>query len=253
MVRKLSIFRVITYALLIVLILLVFGAFLFIPFLQNELYIKKNLNSDIYSDEYSDVNADDTIYSSVLRFHVRANSDSEKDQQVKIKVRDAVLSVIQKQYSMKDNQQVINAAKEDKTLSVYTNSKDDMMKYIDKHKAELIAVANEVLKEEGFGYVATAYLTRENFPIKQYGDLTFPAGEYDAFRVDLGEAAGHNWWCVLYPSLCFVDVTSGVVPEESKEELQSILPAEDYEELLSDPDTEIEVRSKLWDVISDWF
>lgn len=244
MIRKLSIFRAITYALLIVLILLVFGAFLFIPFLQNELYIKRNLSPEL--DEYSDISLDQNgenhayvnaeepsaIYDSVLRFHVRANSDSDKDQAVKQKVRDAVLANIQKNY-LKD--------------------KKDTMNYINDHKNELIAVANEVLKEEGFGYVATAYLTRENFPIKQYGDLTFPAGEYDAFRIDLGSAQGHNWWCVLYPSLCFADVTSGVVPEESKEELQSLLPAEDYEELLSNPNTEVEVRSKLWDMIRDWF
>ena len=227
-------FRVITYALLIVLVLLVFGAFLFIPFLQNELYIKRNIdaeNLELKNSGTKDSKSD--LYESVLRFHVRANSDSEADQAVKQKVRDAVLDKI-KQDGVGE-------------------SREAVMNYIKKQKESLIAVANQVLRDEGFGYVATAYLTKENFPVKQYGDLTFPAGEYDAFRVDLGCAQGHNWWCVLYPSLCFVDTTSGVVPEESKEELKAILPKEEYEDLLFDSDTKIEFHSKLWDVVSNWF
>lgn len=66
------------------------------------------------------------------------------------------------------------------------------------------------------------------FPMKTYGDMTFPPGEYEAFRVDIGEAQGKNWWCVLYPPLCFVDAVYGEVPEESKEELKGVLTEEEY-------------------------
>ena len=66
------------------------------------------------------------------------------------------------------------------------------------------------------------------FPTKVYGDLTFPCGTYEAFRIVIGDGAGKNWWCVLYPSLCFVDATWGVVPEESKEELRTILDEDTY-------------------------
>ena len=64
--------------------------------------------------------------------------------------------------------------------------------------------------------------------MKTYGDMTIPPGEYEAFRVDIGEAQGKNWWCVLYPPLCFVDAVYGEVPEESKEELKGVLTEEEY-------------------------
>lgn len=67
--------------------------------------------------------------------------------------------------------------------------------------------------------------------MKRYGDLVFPPGEYEALRVDIGEAKGHNWWCVMYPSLCFIDEAHGIVPELSKEKLQNTLSEEDYESL----------------------
>ena len=66
------------------------------------------------------------------------------------------------------------------------------------------------------------------FPVKSYGDVTFPPGEYEAFRIDIGESAGKNWWCVLYPPLCFVDTVYGVVPDESKDKLKNVLNEEEY-------------------------
>ena len=71
------------------------------------------------------------------------------------------------------------------------------------------------------------------FPEKKYGDMTFPQGEYEALRITLGEAAGHNWWCVLYPNLCFLDKTCAVVSDEGKEDLKGVLTDEEYQ-LLTD-------------------
>ena len=100
-----------------------------------------------------------------------------------------------------------------------------------RHKEELIRTAREVLQEEGCNDQVTAEVVRCEFPDKTYGDITFPAGWYDALRIRIGKAQGHNWWCVLFPSLCFVDETRAVVPADSKEKLQSSLSKEEYESL----------------------
>jgi stage II sporulation protein R len=140
---------------------------------------------------------------------------------------------------------------EEETTAPYT--KDEVMALCESHLQDIETIADETLREAGYAYTANAYLTREEFPIRRYGDLTFPAGVYDALRIDLGVAAGHNWWCMLYPSLCFVDATYSVVPEESKEELKSLVTDADYEALLQDSDTEIEIHSAVVDWIQDWF
>ena len=87
------------------------------------------------------------------------------------------------------------------------------------------------------------------FPMKSYGDITFPAGYYDALRVTIGRAEGKNWWCVLFPNLCFVDVVHGVVPEESKQQLENILTEEEYESLFQWDKSPYRIRFRFL----DWF
>ena len=83
------------------------------------------------------------------------------------------------------------------------------------------------------------------FPTKQYGDIALPAGFYDALRVEIGQAEGRNWWCVMFPSLCFVDISSGVVPDYSKEELHNALSEEEYSIISNNSDNEIKFKFKL--------
>lgn len=83
--------------------------------------------------------------------------------------------------------------------------------------------SEEVLRAEGCSDKVTAEVVRCEFPDKTYGDITFPAGWYDALRIKIGKAQGHNWWCVLYPNLCFMDSVHAIVPKEGKEELRSML------------------------------
>ena len=97
-----------------------------------------------------------------------------------------------------------------------------------RHKEELIRTAREVLQKEGCNDQITAEVVRCEFPDKTYGDITFPAGWYDALRIKIGKAQGHNWWCVLYPNLCFMDSVHAIVPKEGKEELRSVLTDEEY-------------------------
>ena len=141
----------------------------------------------------------------VFRFHVIANSDSEEDQELKMKVKEAVVAYMRETLS----------GAEAKAWAI-------------RHKEELVRVSEEVLRAEGCSDKVTAEVVRCEFPDKTYGDITFPAGWYDALRIRIGKAQGHNWWCVLYPNLCFMDSVHAVVPKEGKEELRSVLTDEEY-------------------------
>ena len=145
----------------------------------------------------------------VFRFHVIANSDSEEDQELKMKVKEAVVAYMRETLSGAEN------AAEAKAWAI-------------RHKEELVRVSEEVLRAEGCSDKVTAEVVRCEFPDKTYGDITFPAGWYDALRIKIGKAQGHNWWCVLYPNLCFMDSVHAIVPKEGKEELRSMLTDEEY-------------------------
>lgn len=146
----------------------------------------------------------------VLRFHVLANSDSEEDQALKMKVKEAVIKYM----------------KEELPNAVCV---EDTKKWTGSHEKELQKVAEDTIRAEGYRYPVSAKLTESYFPDKTYGDVMFPAGKYEALRIKIGEAEGQNWWCVLYPNLCFIDATHAVVPKEGKKELESVLTEDEYE------------------------
>ena len=148
----------------------------------------------------------------VLRFHVLANSDSGEDQALKIEVKSLLLGYLE------------DSLPADASL-------EETKHYIGEHLGELEQTAERYMREKGFSYSADARLTRCYFPTKIYGDLVFPSGEYEALRVSLGEGAGQNWWCVLYPALCFTEPEQAVVPPQSKELLRDAVSAEDYRKL----------------------
>ena len=120
---------------------------------------------------------------SLIRFHVIANSDSEEDQALKLKVRDQVLERAEELYP--------EGATREEVYTVLENSLD-----------ELVAVGRTVVEEQGYDYPISAYLTRSWFPTKEYDDFALPAGNYTALQVVIGEGAGRNWWCVAFPPLC---------------------------------------------------
>ena len=126
---------------------------------------------------------DRDIYDSVIRLHVLANSDSEYDQQLKLKVRDGILEV---------------AAE----LSESADNVDEARELLADNLNVITAAAEEVLRREGSDYTVNVTLTRESYPTREYGSLRLPAGEYTSLRVLIGEAEGQNWWCVLFPQLC---------------------------------------------------
>lgn len=149
------------------------------------------------------------IASNIIRFHVRAESDSKEDQWLKLQVKEAVLAYISPVLS--------------KSQSV-----DESRQLLYNESENIRNVAAATLRSLGDESDVNVYFENCYFPMKTYGDMTFPPGEYEALRVDIGEAQGKNWWCVLYPPLCFVDAVYGEVPEESKEELKGVLTEEEY-------------------------
>lgn len=156
----------------------------------------------------------------VFRFHVLANSDSDEDQKLKLKVRDAVLHYMKKELPESDD---------------VTETK----RWAKGHLPEICQVAEETIKAEGETYRVSAEVTNCGFPAKSYGDVTFPAGDYDALRIMIGKARGQNWWCVLYPNLCFMDSVHAKMPAEGKEKLKKVLDDEEYEMVTDGADVKI--------------
>lgn len=156
----------------------------------------------------------------VLRFHILANSDSEQDQALKIKVRDEVLAYLEQ--TMPDDM-----------------DRAETKEWMRRHVEELKDVSQAVVDAEGYDYPVNAAVTTCWFPDRTYGEVTFPAGNYEALRIEIGAAKGHNWWCVLYPNLCFLDAANAVVPEEGKQKLQNVLSEEEYSQITSTSDFKI--------------
>ena len=165
------------------------------------------------------------ISNCVFRLHVIANSDTSEDQLLKYKVRDKIISYM-------------------KTISEDASTKEAVRLEALNHKNELEDLAKQVIHENGYNYDVKVKIGNFSFPTKTYGDISLPAGYYDAIRIEIGSASGQNWWCVMFPPLCFVDVTSGVVPDESKELIKDNLSNEEYN-LLSNNTSDIKLKFKL--------
>ena len=181
----------------------------------------------IFISAYSYVNLiSSDLRDNVFRLHVIANSDSEEDQNLKYVVKD---NLIQYMNSICDN----------------ISSKEEAIQMVSTHLTDFTNIANSTIQENGFSYNADVEIGNFNFPTKTYADISFPSGYYDALKVKIGKAEGQNWWCVLYPSLCFVDVTSGILPEESKEDLQNNLTADEYQLISENSNPTINFKFKL--------
>jgi stage II sporulation protein R len=164
---------------------------------------------------------------SLIRLHVIANSDSPEDQELKHTVRDAVLEYVR------------DLVKDSKSI-------DQTRALILENIPNITAVAKQKIEAAGSDYDVKASLGSYPFPTKAYGDILLPAGDYQALRVVIGNGDGANWWCVLFPPLCFVDVTHGTVPDEIKEDLRKVLTEEEYQLVTSsDDETDIPVKIKF--------
>ena len=151
----------------------------------------------------------------ILRFHVLANSDSAEDQALKLCVKDLLLEKIRDGAAVKQ-----------------ISGKEELKAYILSESSTLEADAEDFIHSFGYDYGVRVGIETCRFPVRTYGDMTFPAGMYEAVRVTIGNGAGHNFWCVLYPSLCYTDSIHASMPEGSKETLKSLIPEDDFQALL---------------------
>ena len=155
------------------------------------------------------------ISNKIIRFHVIANSDTNEDQELKLKVKEAVVNY---------------------TCDILANSKsiDESRIILKKETDNILAICKQVISENGYNYKVNAELSDVYFPTKSYGQYTFPPGNYEAYQIKIGDAKGQNWWCVLYPPLCFVDISHGFVEGESKKQLEETLTTEEFNAISGD-------------------
>lgn len=152
----------------------------------------------------------------VLRMHILANSDSEEDQELKLAVRDRLLEKSDELFGGCD-------------------SLEQMKQRADEKKDEINAIALDVIHQRGYDYPVETQVVNMKFDARPYGNITMPAGDYDALRVTIGEAEGHNWWCVMYPPLCIPAAEEVSADEErageyfTDKELDVMENPEDYQ------------------------
>lgn len=166
-----------------------------------------------------------------FRLHILANSDSKIDQELKLKVRDEIISFMESlSYSGLTKQEAINLTQEN----------------LENFKQ----IAKQTIESEGFDYSVNIEIGNYYFPTKIYGNISLPTGYYDALRIEIGNAQGQNWWCSLFPPLCFVDISSGVIDDESESDLKNKLSEEEFAIITSNSET-IRFKFKLLEIFSD--
>ena len=165
------------------------------------------------------IQTSERISDDVFRLHILANSDNEEDQQLKLKVRDAVL---------KKGQNVFTDCSSLEEIIASCESNIDLFE----------ETATECIKENGYHYSVNAYVDKEYFNTREYEEITLPSGIYNALKIEIGEAKGHNWWCVMFPAICLSAV--------SDSEMNNILDEEEIE--LINSDNKFEIRFKFVEI-----
>jgi len=149
------------------------------------------------------------LSNSFFRLHIIANSDSPEDQELKYLIRDELISYLN-------------------SLSTNISSKEEVIQIAKDHQLDFQKIAEKIIQENGFSYPVSVEIGSFAFPTKNYGNISLPPGYYDSLKVSIGNASGQNWWCVMFPPLCFVDQSIGIVEEESIEIIENSLPQEEY-------------------------
>lgn len=165
-----------------------------------------------------------------FRLHIIANSDSKEDQELKLKVRDNIISYMNNQnYSDYSKKDVINC----------------VSKNLNKYKQ----IAETTIKEAGYNYSVKIEIGNYSFPTKVYGNISLPAGNYDALKIEIGNAKGQNWWCSLFPPLCFVDISSGIIDESAENNLKNNLSEEEFA-IITNSNTSVKLKFKIIEILS---
>lgn len=184
-----------------------------------------------WKQEETQASVQEHIAQEIIRLHIIANSDTSADQSLKLKIKDEIVSLLRNKLDETEN---IEEARD----------------VILANLSSVEAAASQVMECQGYDYTVKASLGQCDFPIKQYGDMIFPAGTYEALRVELGRAEGKNWWCVMFPSLCYVDETYDTITEENKEKFKKILTKQEYESLFTSKEPPVFYKSKILEWIN---
>lgn len=159
----------------------------------------------------------------VVRFHVLANSDSTQDQRLKLQVRNQVGSYVS-------------------GLLKGVHTKKDTLKVIQNHLLDIQTVAEKEISREGYDYPVSARIEQVNFPVKEYGPYHMPGGAYTSLQVEIGQAKGANWWCVMYPNMCFAGNTYEIVEDDEKKQMYQVFTLYEYKKLIESPNKEIHFK-----------
>ncbi|MBR3152046.1 MAG: stage II sporulation protein R [Clostridia bacterium] len=165
------------------------------------------------------------ISDSVFRLHVIANSNTDGDQALKLKVRDSVLEYI--------NSNTSNL-----------KSKEEFIEFTQLNIQKIQEIAEDRVKQEGYTYTVSVEIGNFYFPTKEYENITLPSGNYDGLKIKIGKAEGKNWWCVMFPPLCLLDNSSCKMEKKSLEILNKALSNEEYS-IISENTPNIKLKFKI--------
>ena len=160
-----------------------------------------------------------------FRLHILANSDSNEDQNLKLKIRDNIIEYMN-------------------TLSYSGLTKEEAINLTNSNLENFKKIAEKIILDEGYNYPVSLEIGNFYFPTKEYGNISLPAGYYDALKIEIGEAKGKNWWCSLFPPLCFVDISAGVIDEESEEFLKENLSDDEFA-IITDTSENVKFKFKI--------
>ena len=178
------------------------------------------------------IHGEQEIYESVVRLHVLANSDSQEDQALKLKVRDEVLRVTE-------------------PLLTGCESRGEAEQILEQHMEEIEAAAQAVVREQGYEYPVSVLLGKEEYPTRNYENCCFPSGTYLSMRVCIGDAEGQNWWCVLFPPLC-LSAASAEDEQSNEEAFISVgLTGEQYRVITQTDQVKYRIRFKILESVQD--
>lgn len=183
------------------------------------------LSAGMIASGYSE-NINKDLADNLIRLHVIANSDKSEDQELKRNVRDAVVEYMKNE--LRDSRDI-----------------EETKYIINRDMLRIEELAEKQVQQYGKNYDVKVMFGTFPFPTKAYGDIVLPAGNYQALRVVIGDGAGANWWCVLFPPLCFVDASHGIVSESVKKELSEVLGEEDYKIITSTGSESVPIKIKF--------
>ena len=181
----------------------------------------------VYAEEKGSV---EDINNSIVRFHIRANSNTELDQDMKMAAREYFF----KNFSLKN-----------------AENKEEALLYFSKNERKIEETLNKFLEEQNVSYKCNVKIKKEMFPVREYNDFTLPAGVYDAIVITLGKGEGDNFFCVMYPSLCMLDGVTQTT-DEKLECLEGVLADEEIK-LISSNSEKTVIKFKIIEILDKFF